>query len=253
MLYTCVDFYPGPSRIGGGDGRVGRRHGLVSQYLENISREALVKHQQIIRRYIRGREGVYALYRKDRLYYVGLAGNLRGRLTQHIRDRHGASWDRFSVYLTIGDAHLRELESLVLRIVKPTGNKQKGKFGKSENLRPRFKRDVRAKQDVELVNLLGVDVRSPTPENGLEKRGRRPVLAAYSDRPKTLRARFKGTTLKARVLRDGSIRYQGRLYNSPSRAAAKACGRRTCDGWIFWTYERAPGDWVPLATLRETR
>ena len=48
--------------VSAGDGRVGRPHGLVSQYLENVSRRALVKYQQIIRQYIRGREGVYALY-----------------------------------------------------------------------------------------------------------------------------------------------------------------------------------------------
>ena len=119
-----------------------RRAPLVSQHLENVSRDALVTYQQLIRQYIRGRQGVYALFRKGRLYYVGLASNLRGRLTQHIRDRHGKSWDRFSVYLTIGDTHLRELESLVLRIAKPTGNKQKGKFAKSENLRRRFNRDI---------------------------------------------------------------------------------------------------------------
>ena len=34
------------------------------------------------------------------------------------------------MYLTVGDVHLRELEALILRIVKPIGNKQKGKFPK---------------------------------------------------------------------------------------------------------------------------
>lgn len=230
---------------------MGRRQGLVSQYLENVSRAALVKYHPIIRTYIRDRQGVYALYRKDRLYYVGLAGNLRGRLTQHIRDRHGASWDRFSVYLTIGDAHLRELETLVLRIVQPRGNKQKGKFPNSENLRRRFSRDIRVGQDVELLELLGERGQTPPPKIVGKESGRRPVLADYVNRPGVLEAHFKGATIKARVLRNGSIRYQGRVYNSPSLAAAKACNRKTCDGWRFWTYERAPGDWVPLRTLRD--
>jgi hypothetical protein len=35
----------------------------------------------------------------------------------------------------IGYSHLRELESLILRIVKPPGNKQKGKFARSLPLR----------------------------------------------------------------------------------------------------------------------
>lgn len=86
-----------------------RRAQLVSQHLENMSRKVLENYQGIIRQYVRGRHGVYALYRKKRLYYVGLASNLRSRLTQHLRDRHAQTWDRFSIYLTIGDEHLKEL------------------------------------------------------------------------------------------------------------------------------------------------
>jgi hypothetical protein len=59
---------------------------------------------------MRGRNGVCA-YRKGKLYYSGLASDLRGRLRWHLRDRHAQRWDTFSVYLTIGDKHLRELES----------------------------------------------------------------------------------------------------------------------------------------------
>src|ERR1700687_595857 len=103
-----------------------QRTHFVYEHLENISREALEKYQSVIRRYVRRRQGVYALYRRGKLYYVGLASNLRSRLKNHLRDRHGKSWDRFSVYLTVSDAHLRELEALILRIVPTKGNKQKG-------------------------------------------------------------------------------------------------------------------------------
>ena len=51
-----------------------KRAQLVSQHLENISHEALSKYQDVIRSYVRGRQGIYALYRKNELYYVGLAG-----------------------------------------------------------------------------------------------------------------------------------------------------------------------------------
>jgi predicted GIY-YIG superfamily endonuclease len=85
-----------------------KRAQLVSQHLENISHEALSKYQDVIRSYVRGHQGIYALYRKNELYYVGLAGNLRSRLKSHLRDRHKKLWDRFSVYLTIGDSHLKD-------------------------------------------------------------------------------------------------------------------------------------------------
>lgn len=57
-----------------------KRAQLVCQHFENVSREALQKHQDLIREYVRGRHGVYALYRKGKLHYVGLARNLRSRL-----------------------------------------------------------------------------------------------------------------------------------------------------------------------------
>lgn len=104
---------------------------LVSQYFEEVSGTALEEYPQVVRDYIRRRSGVYALYRRHRLHYVGLASNLRSRLHHHLRDKHRCKWDRFSVYLTIGDSHLRELESLVLRIVRPGGNVHGGRFIKA--------------------------------------------------------------------------------------------------------------------------
>ena len=133
-----------------------RQDHFVCEHLENISRTALEKYQDLIRDYVRRRPGVYALYRRGKLYYVGLAGNLRSRLTSHLKDRHGESWDRFSVYLTKNDTHLRELEALVLRIVKPTGNRQIGKFSRSENIRTRFGKDIRQRQREERGLIFGL-------------------------------------------------------------------------------------------------
>jgi len=84
-----------------------KRSPLISQHLENISREALEKYQDIIRQYVRRRQGVYALYRRNKLHYVGLASNLRSRLAHHLRDRHRDSWDRFSVYLSFSGTSIK--------------------------------------------------------------------------------------------------------------------------------------------------
>jgi hypothetical protein len=145
--------------------------------LENIAREVLEQRQDIIRQYVRHRHGVYALYRRDEIYYVGLASNLRSRLAHHMKDRHQDSWDRFSVYVTIGDRHIREMESLIIRILKPPGNKQKGKFANSEDLRRRFRRDLNADYRVKMGDIFGIqhelrnssrsEVRPPRPsQNG---------------------------------------------------------------------------------------
>jgi hypothetical protein len=227
-----------------------RQTQLVSQHLENISHEALSKYQDVIRSYVRGRQGIYALYRKNELYYVGLAKNLRSRLRHHLRDRHRKLWDRFSFYLTIGDSHLKELESLILRTIKPPGNHQSGKFIKSENLRGRLSRELRARQRQEINWVIGRST-SPVPKRRsqkvVEKGG--PVLAVYFNESTKLRATYRNQLVRARVRRNGLIRYKTKDYNSPSLAAS-AVVKRPCTGWTFWKYERGPGDWVFLNELR---
>jgi hypothetical protein len=61
-----------------------RRLPLVCQHLENISRDGLDKHQD--RAFVRHRHGVYALYKRKKLYYVGLAKDLRWRLKTHLKE-----------------------------------------------------------------------------------------------------------------------------------------------------------------------
>jgi hypothetical protein len=165
-------------------------------------------------------------------------------------------WDRFSVYITIGDHHIKELESLLLRVVKPAGNKQKGKFVRSEDLRRRLQQDIRNQQKAERDALFGGH---PHPIKTLAEprrtaRGddlRTPVLAQYITKSTPIRARHKGKTLTARINRDGTIHFAGNLYTSPSLAGAAAVNRPSCNGWTFWTFQRAPGDWVTLDALRK--
>jgi len=199
---------------------------------------------------------VYALYRRGKLYYVGLASSLLGRLRLHLRDRHGDTWDRFSVYLTIGPRYMKEIESLILRVAEPPGNKVKGKFIRSENLLGKVKAEYRRRRTAEEEDLFGAPrwrrkaAGRTKPRPFSKKEGRKPVLAEHAEQVRLLIARCKGKLLKASVRRDGRINFGGKLYTSPSLAAATACGRPTCNGWKFWKYERAPGDWVLLDELR---
>src|SRR6266496_1008783 len=211
---------------------------LVSQYLESISSEAFEKHADVIRRFVRGRNGVYALYRRGKLYYSGLASDLRGRLRQHSRDRHKQLWDTFSVYLTIGDQHLRELESLILRVAQPPGNRQLGKFSGAQNLNRAFGAEIARKQRAERDRILGRESLREEIKQGLT-------------RSRRIRGRFKGKFVKARLRADNRVRMKGKLYTSPS-AAASTIRKGPTNRWSFWHYERGPGDWVPIDELRNT-
>jgi hypothetical protein len=225
-----------------------KRSPLVCQHLENISRGALEQYQDIIRQYVRNRHGVYALYRRDKLYYVGLARNLKMRLGHHLRDKHGNSWDRFSVYLTIGDSHLRELEALILRIVKPKGNTQTGKFASSEDIKRRFGRDVRERHRKAIEILLGLEVRTVT--KATKPAGKTGALVkVLRGRAFRLRRKYKGKLYKARLRKDGKVVHNKVIYPTLSAAGKAICGHAV-NGWKFWLCERAPGDWVKLEKIR---
>ena len=223
---------------------------LVCQHLENIKGEVFEEYQDIIREFVSRRHGIYALYKGSRLYYVGLATNLSSRLKAHLGDRHSGHWNRFSIYLTVGDVHLKELESLLLRVVKPKGNKQSGKIASSENLLRRLKRRIKASQSAWLNDLIGHHTEPREPKDAHKPNDLHVPLSRYVRKPFNLQARFKGKTLHAKVRRDGTIRFQGKIYRSPSAPAIEVC-KRASNGWSFWKYERAPGDWVKLDELRK--
>jgi hypothetical protein len=225
---------------------------LVCQYLENISRKALENYGKIIKGLVRGRHGIYALYQKNKLYYVGLASNLNSRLKHHLRDRHANTWDRFSVYLTVEDRSLRELESLAVRIASPKGNRQVGKFAQAENFMRKFRRSIKGVQDYEIKEIIGDSKHREETIRKKEITGRKSALAPYVSkfRTKKLRFNFKGKLYRAHIRNDGSIFFRGKIYTSPS-LAAKAVVKRSQNGWSVWKYERAPGEWVFIDNLRK--
>lgn len=227
-----------------------KRKPLVCQHLESLSSAMLEQYARQIREMVGRRHGIYALYKKDRLYYVGLATNLRGRLNAHLRDRHKGLWDRFSVYLTIEDGHTKELESLVLRIVQPKGNRHRGKLAKSENLARTLAARVKERQRQELNALIGKKM-AEVPQRARKKPrvAGQPPLSRYVDSPLRIRARVNGKVVRAVVRRDGQIRHNGVLYKSPSKAATAISGERS-NGWTFWSFERAPGQWLQLRALK---
>jgi len=137
-------------------------------------------------------------------------------------------------------------------LTRPKGNKQNGKFVKCENLIRRFKRDFKEKQRDELDGLLGFDRKATSSEDDSRAR---PVLARYLHQINRgrLRCRYKDKIYRARVRNDGSISVRGvrgKKFNSPSMAAIQIL-KRNANGWYWWEYERAPGDWLRLQNLRK--
>jgi hypothetical protein len=225
-----------------------KREALVHQHLENVSRDLLDRHPEVVRQFIGRNTGIYALYRKNKLYYVGLATALRNRLKAHGKNQHGNSWDRFSIYLTIKDQHLREIEAILHRIAKPPGAKQIGKLAQSRDMRKRITRAIRVQQYSELSSLFG---RETTPvANSKQANGGDSELGRLFPQGARIRGTLKGKIFRARVRRTGKVRFKNKTYDSLSVAAAAAIKRPT-NGWWFWQIERGRGNWVRLNKVRK--
>jgi RAMA domain-containing protein len=225
-------------------------HSLVTGYLEKVSWKILKEYPKVVSRLICKQSGVYALYRRDQLYYVGLASNLMARLRNHLKDRHGGSWDTFSVYLTIRDEHMKELESLMLRVMDPPGNRQKGKFRSGSSLFDELNKQMRERDADERAQLLGGKVAKRRQSGKARNNTGTAALAGAFPRAKRLVGRYKGYEYSGGLRKDGRIFFDGTLYESPSAAASVARGRRT-NGWKFWEFKNAKGEWVPLRDLRK--
>ena len=235
---------------------------LVFQHLEKISRKLLEDYPELVKEVAKGKNGIYALYSGDNLYYVGLAKNLRSRLRSHLRDRHRDTWDRFSIYLALSDEHLKELESLVLRIASPKGNVIAGKFKKSENLLPIIRRRIREIQREERMDIIGKEPREKIaePKSGVKKHKDSGVMEPFISKRIHIRYKYKGKLYIAHLRKDGWIsfdtrsagskRLKGGKYKSPSAAASAVAGH-PMSGWRFWKFKNEKGEWVPLTNLRK--
>ena len=227
---------------------------LVCEYLEFISVEIFNKYHSIIKNYIKDKTGIYALYKDNKLVYVGLASNMMSRLKMHRKDKHADTWDRFSIYLTEDDTHLRELEALLLRVADPKRNSQSGKLKSAENLERKLKQNVTEFQKKEKEYLFkGQHADSEEIADEVVDKGRTPTIFKYMKKGQKgfkIRLKFKGKVYYARVNKKGNIKFDGKTYTSPS-VAGNAIRHGSTNGWDWWQYEKRPGKWVKLDELRK--
>ena len=76
---------------------------------------------------MKGYAGIYALYKSDKLYYVGLTKDLFGRISWHKRDRHAGKWNKFIIFRIKRVGYLKDIETIIHHIVKTKGNKVRGR------------------------------------------------------------------------------------------------------------------------------
>jgi hypothetical protein len=234
--------------------KVRKSRSIVVGHLEKINSKVFDRYQKQITDLIKGNYGVYALYRRDKLYYIGMATDFKRRIKQHLRDRLKGKWNHFSLYLLRRIDHLREIEALLVRIAEPGGNKQRGTLGRSKNLGPQLKRILTADSKKVIDEILESGRKKKkkvkrTIKKGKTKKGEIPLKGYLRDWQR-IYAGYKGKEYKGKVLPSGRIKYDGRLYNSPTAAAQVIVDRRTVNGWRFWKYKDKRDKLVPIANLR---
>jgi hypothetical protein len=227
---------------------------IFEQYLEGVNGQAFERYRHAVVQLMKGKSGVYALYRDERLYYVGLASNMLGRLTQHMRDRHQGKWDRFSAYLTTrtDGPHIRELEALLLRIVAPQGNRVGGRLRNARDLSRQFVSMMAAQASAERAEMLAKRGRRPLRTkvelSAAKKAARTRALRQGPGKRAPLKAVYKGEEYSATLLADGQVRVDGETYSSLTSAAKAVTGRSAINGRHFWKV-RHKGEWCRLSQL----
>ncbi|HUS88457.1 MAG TPA: hypothetical protein VMW91_03660 [Desulfosporosinus sp.] len=241
---------------------------IIQGHLERVGSGVFEKYLEEITDLITGNQGVYALYRRQKLYYIGLASNLKGRIRHHLKDKHRGKWDRFSLYVIRKEGHIREVEALLVRIAGPAGNSQKGRLKHSLNLRQKLNREIKKKQDAERKKLFEgrtggkkkmaakkktvkkKAVKKKTKTRAVSKKVYRPLKGIFPT-GKMIYRKYKGKMYKAWIFSNGRIRYDGKIYDSPSTVGSVVRGGKSTNGWRFWKYKNKSGELVYLSELRK--
>jgi len=227
---------------------------IVIGHLERMGRGVFSRFQRQITECVKESFGVYALYRKNKLYYIGLASDLKRRIRGHLKDKHGGSWTHFSLYIFRRESHIRELESLLLRIAYPEGNLQRGKLKGSLNLKPKLKGLIKRQYEDDVKKWFD-DLKAAGKKPKRKKRKtkvtkERPLRGKFPG-GKVIYAKYKGKEYKAWVRTNGGIRFKDQLYDTPTGAAKAIIERGAVNGWNFWKYKDGKGNLVKLQTLRK--
>jgi len=227
----------------------GAPRSLVINRIEKVSKEAFRQYFSEITELIGHSPGIYALYDDTDLYYVGKSTELRKRVKHHLRDRHLASWTHFSLYLVRRAEHIGEIESLLVRIANPKGNRVIPKGKSSGPLLRQLKALVKQKQREEFLELFAGGKAKQRISERQHSRHQKHLKGLVSKRAKLYKT-YNGKEYTATLTPSGSIIMDGNKYTSPS-AAAKAILKRPANGWAFWFIKDLNGDWVKLKQYRE--
>lgn len=218
------------------------KKGIFKESLEYISRNVFRDHREIITELIGNSSGIYALYDENKLYYVGRASALKRRVNQHLKDRHDSQWTHFSLFLIKRADYIGDIESLLIRIAEPIGNRAKPRGRDSKLLIKELRGMIKQKHKDELRELIS----GRSVKNQPKKKLNKGTLKGLVERRTPIYKTYKAKEYKAILTPAGSISFRGKSFSSPTAAAKVIVDRKTVNGWHFWRIKNARGEWVKL-------
>lgn len=135
----------------------------------------------------------------------------------------------------------------------------RGRLKQSLNLRHKLNREIKKKQDAERKKLLEERTGGKKKKKAAKKKTKTRAVSKNVYRPlkgllgggKRLYANYKGKMYKAWVFNSGRIKYDGKIYDSPSTVGSVVRGGKLTNGWRFWKYKNKSGELVYLSELRK--
>jgi hypothetical protein len=221
---------------------------LLVNTLENVSKKAFKECYEEITYLTGDSPGIYALYDGPELYYVGKSTDLRNRVKSHLHDRHYASWSHFSLFLVRRAEHISEIESLLVRIANPEGNRKVPKGRTDGQMRKKLKGLVKQKYRTIVEEMFGEKIKTKrivTP--GAKAASTHRKLKGLVQCKKTLYRTYKGKDYKATITPTGTIKVGDKNFASPTAAAEAVAHRKGINGWTFWYIKNKDGEWVRLS------
>jgi Restriction Enzyme Adenine Methylase Associated/GIY-YIG catalytic domain len=217
---------------------------LITESIEFVSSELFINYSDTITELIGRSAGIYALYKENKLYYVGRAVHLKRRIKQHLNDKHQNKWTHFSLYLINEQDHIGEFESLLVRIAKPGGNSVRPR-GKDNRSLKKLKLLIKDRHKEELRLLL--PNANKVKKVKRNRKGTRPEsLKGLVTKRTTLTKTYLGKEYNAKLTPGGIILFKNRKYESPTAAAKAIVKNRPVNGWHFWSMKNAKGKLVKL-------
>ena len=122
-----------------------KKGSLIQLALTNVKRDAFDVIKRELRDVLRGRAGIYALYRRGKVVRVGLGTKIFGRVKSHAKSKN-IDWDTVSLFIIRKIKYLRDVETIVNRIAQPKDSLLKGRVGDEKLLMRLLKKRVSEKK-----------------------------------------------------------------------------------------------------------